>query len=169
MRIPHYKLTAGDDEALRPSADGCRRQFPVQVPQPPPVAHIGCEQVKVGKACGLPPTAASKSSSEYFRTKTLHRSDRDGPSYRSWLASLMQSARRGRLYAERPRVRWQHPSLHGRISTASFIAKRSPSCATIQDGFWAAATRDDWHNSRGLHGPQALKPRFAEPGERSEC
>src|ERR1700722_9324107 len=47
----------------------CRRQFPGQVPQPPPVAHIGTEQVKVGKACGLLPTAASKSSSEYFRTK----------------------------------------------------------------------------------------------------
>src|ERR1700730_16042493 len=45
-----------------------RRQFPGQVPQPPPVAHIGCEQVKVGKACGLP-TAATKSSSEYFGTK----------------------------------------------------------------------------------------------------
>src|ERR1700719_4586843 len=43
-------------------------QFPGQVPQPPPVAHIGCEQVKVGKACGLP-TAASKSSSEYFGIK----------------------------------------------------------------------------------------------------
>jgi hypothetical protein len=45
-----------------------RGQFPGQVPQPPPVAHIGCEQVKVGNACGLP-TAASKSSSEYFGTK----------------------------------------------------------------------------------------------------
>src|ERR1700731_4116615 len=49
-------------------AERCRGQFPGQVPQPPPVAHIGCEQVKVGKACGLP-TAASKSSSEYFGTK----------------------------------------------------------------------------------------------------
>jgi len=36
--------------------------------QPPPVAHIGTEQVKVGKLWGLP-TAASKSSSEYFGAK----------------------------------------------------------------------------------------------------
>jgi hypothetical protein len=37
--------------------------------RPSPVAHIGCEQVNVGKVCGLP-TAASKSSSEYFGAKT---------------------------------------------------------------------------------------------------
>jgi hypothetical protein len=57
----HYRLTA----------KGWRGQFPGQVPQPPPVAHIGCEQVKVGKACGLPPTAASKSSSELFWDKNV--------------------------------------------------------------------------------------------------
>jgi len=52
------------------SANNPRRaQFPGQVPHPPPVAHIGSEQVKVGNKVGVP-AAASKSSSENFRANT---------------------------------------------------------------------------------------------------